>query len=157
METRPTPYGAWLLCLVAFGLYVGLLVNALQAGGSYGEAAFGDAIASLLLVLGLWIVLAVLLLVGGIMGQMPRWAAILAVPLHLFSGVAATIALDMCSRHMKWAVVFLVLTPLLTALYAMWARLPYLHERFPAEETSIAAWGAIFVLSVAPSVWAYYY
>jgi hypothetical protein len=76
METRPTPYGAWLLCLVAFGLYVG---------------------------------------------------------------------------------VFLVLTPLLTALYAMWARLPYLHERFPTKETSIAAWGAIFVLSVAPSVLAYYY
>ena len=88
---------------------------------------------------------------------MPRWAAILAIPLHLFSGVATTIALDMCSRHMKWAVVFLVLTPLLTALYAMWARLPHLHQRFPARSTSVAAWGAIFALSDARSILAYYY
>ena len=87
--------------MVALGLYLGLLTNALQAGGSYGEAAFGDAIASLFLVFGLWIVLAILLFVGSIMGQMPRWATILAIPLHVFSGVAATIALDMCSRHME--------------------------------------------------------
>ena len=145
------------LCLAAFGLYLGLLANALNAGGAYGEASMSDAIASLLLVLALWIVLATLLLVGGIMGQMPRWAAILAIPLHLFSGVAATIALDMCSRHMKWAVVFLIFTPLLTALYAMWARLPHLHQRFPAQTTSVAILGAIFALSLAPSVLAAYY
>ena len=73
--------------------------------------------------------------------------------LALFSGVAAAIALDMCWRHMKWAVVFLLLIPFLIALYAMWARLPHLHDRFPAKETSVAAWGTIF----APSVLAYYY
>jgi hypothetical protein len=37
---------------------------------------------------------------------------------------------------------------LLIALYAMWARFPQLHARFPATMTSLTVWGAILVLSV---------
>jgi len=146
---RSTPIGALLLCVLACGLYVAVLVSAFTPVGS-GEAAIGAAIEGLFITAALWIVLAILLLVGGVMGPMPRWAAILAIFLLPLSAVAAVTALDMCSRHIRWAIVFPVLLPPLIALCAMWARLPSLHRMLPAEATSAAAWGAILVLSIAP-------
>ena len=84
----PRPYGALVLCLVALGLYLGLLVNALQAGRTAKRR----------------------------LGMRSRVCF-----LHLFSGVAACSALDMCSRNMKGAVIFLVVTPLVTALHNLGA------------------------------------
>jgi len=42
----------------------------------------------------LWVALALLLVVGGVMGEMPRWAAVLAVIVHPLSGVGAFVAID---------------------------------------------------------------
>lgn len=89
------------------------------------------------------------------MGRMPRWAAVAAVFLLPLSGVAAFVAVDMCSRHIGWAIVFPALLPALIALYAIWARFPQLHERLPEATTSAAAWSA--VLALAPLVLAAYY
>jgi hypothetical protein len=120
---RSTPIGAFLLFAVACGLYIAMLMNAAtQLGG--GEAAFSDAIASLYLTVALWIVLALLLVNAGLMGAMPRWSAIVAVILVPLSGVAAFVAIDMCSRHMRWAIAFPVTLPPLIAAYTMWTRLP---------------------------------
>jgi hypothetical protein len=93
-----------------------------------------------------------MLIVGGVGGSMPRWAAWLAGILVPASGVANFIAVDMCSRYMPWAIVILLLLAPLLAFYASWARLPWLHAKLPAERTSVAAWGAVFVLSVASFV-----
>jgi hypothetical protein len=104
----------------------------------------------------LWGALALLLVAGGIMGEMPRWAAILACFALPLSGVGAFIAIDMMSRHAHWALLFPALLPLLIALYAMWARFPRLHARFPARITSAVLWGAILVLSILPMPIAYW-
>ena len=136
---RSVPLGASLLFAIACGLYIAMLASVTspaEAGG--GEAAIGAAFQELFVTVGLWIVLAVLLLVGGIMGEMPRWSAIVAVVLHPLSGVAAFIALDMCSRNIGWAIVFPVLLPALIALYAVWARLPQLRRVLSAKTTSTA-------------------
>jgi hypothetical protein len=153
---RSKPIGSLLLLLLGCFFYVVMLVNAARPAGG-GETAIGQAIEELFVTAGLWIVLAILLLVGGLMGQMPRWAAIVAIFLHPLSGVAAFVAIDMWSRKIGWAVAFPVLLPALLALYAIWARLPQLHRMFPAEPTSAALLGMILVLSIAPLILASIY
>ena len=158
-DVRPLqsrPIGSLLLLLLASGFYAVMLINASSTAGS-GEAAIGAAIGEMFVIAGLWIVLAILLLVGGLMGRMPGWAAIVAIFLHPLSGVAAVVAFDMWSRKIGWAIVFPVLLPPLLALYAMWARLPKLHTMFPAAPTSAGVLGMILVLSIAPLVLAYFY
>ena len=153
---RSVPIGSLLLFLLACGFYVTLLATA-TSHSSGGEAAFGEGIQAFFLTIALWVVLAMLLIAGGVMGEMPRWAAIAAGFLHPLSGVAAFVALDMCSRGIVLAVVFPLLLPALIALYAMWARLPRLHAALPPGPTSKAAWGLVLVLSIAPLILAAYF
>lgn len=136
-----------LLAAVAAFLFAVMLGNGLRETTGGGEARMGDAFEALFVTAGLWIVLAVMLVIGGAAGGMPRWAALLAVILVPASAVAAFAGLDMASRHMHWAVVFPgVLAPLI-AFYAFWAGWPRLHAALPAERTSVAVWAAIFLLS----------
>src|SRR6185503_14789473 len=115
---RSFPFGTMLLLAVAGVLYVAMLSTiSFSAGG--GDAAFGKALASLFATTGLWIALAVLLIAAGIMGEMPRWAAVIAVLLLPLAGVATVTSIDMCSRHIKWALVFPVVLPLLVATSAL--------------------------------------
>jgi hypothetical protein len=140
------PFGTLLILLLACGLYAVMLANiSFHAGG--GDAVVGEAIAELMLVLGLWMVLAILLITAAAAGQMPRWAALVLVVLHPLSGVATFAAIDMCSRMMPLAAGFAVLLPALTALYALWARLVGLHTKYPPQATSAGALGGIFVVS----------
>jgi hypothetical protein len=146
-KLRSAPLGTLLLLAIAAGLYVAMLANTVPPGGG-GEAIMGQAFAALFLTLWLWIVLGLLLLVGGMMGQMPRWVAISAIFLHPLSGVAAFVAIDALSRHVDGAIVSPVLLPPLIAGYSVWARLPQLHSAFPARAVSVAAWSAILFLSI---------
>jgi hypothetical protein len=153
---RSRPIGAFLLFAAACGLYIAMLMDAATPLGG-GEAAFSDAIASLFLTVALWIVLALLLVNAGLMGTMPRWSAIVAVMLVPLSGVAAFVAIDMCSRHMQWAIAFPATLPPLIAAYAMWARLPRLRALLPSSAISLFAWTMVFFLSIAPLILASYY
>src|SRR3954453_17170652 len=118
-----------------------------SAGG--GDASFGRAIGSLFFTVGLWIALAVLLIAAGLMGEMPRWVAFVAVVLLPLAGIATFTAIDMCSRHMKWAVVFPIVLPLLVAVYAVWVRFPAFRAAIPGESMSAAIWALVLVLSGA--------
>ncbi len=110
VQFRSWPFGLIALSLIAAALYVPLLANASYKPEGGGEALMAQAFEMLFLAAGLWIVLAIMLFNGGLMGSMPRWAAWLAVVLVPMAGVADTVAVDMCSRHMEWAIV-LVATP----------------------------------------------
>lgn len=151
MEASPPrsfPFGTILLLAIAGVLYVAMLGTiSFSAGG--GDAAFGKALASLFATVGLWIALAVLLIAAGVSGAMPRWVVFAAVFLVPLSGVAAFVAIDMCSRHIKWAIVFPVVLPLLIAAYALWARLPGLRAKISAEPMSATTWALVLVLSGA--------
>jgi hypothetical protein len=141
----------FVLTALACLLYVFMIANALNTPtGGGGEDRIGDAFEALFVTGGLWIVLAAMVAVGAIMGSMPRWAAILAVFLIPLSGVAAFIAIDMCSRNMRWAVAFPALLPLIITFYAYWARSKRLHDALPPRRASLFAWGAVLVLSIAP-------
>jgi len=80
---------------------------------------------------------------------MPRWARFVAVFLVPLSGVATFAAIDMCSRHIKWAIVFPLVLPLLIAVYASWIRMPALRAVVSAEHMSTIAWALVLVLSGA--------
>ena len=149
---RSWPIGLLLLLAVAAVLYVLMLANAVHQPSGGGEASIATAIEALFLTASLWVVLAVMVIVGGVMGTMPRWAAWLAGLLVPVSAIANFTAVDMCSRHMPWAILFSILMPPLLAFYAFWARLPRLQAALPAERTSVAVWASIFILSVATFV-----
>jgi hypothetical protein len=131
-------------------LYVLMIVNALSTTAGGGEAALANAFEALFVIAGLWILLAMMVLVAGIMGAMPGWAAIAWIVLIPFSAVAAFTAIDMCSRHMPAAVVFPALLALAIALYAYWARTQQLHDALPPRQTSLLTLGGVLVLSLLP-------
>src|SRR4051812_48620652 len=114
-----------------------------------GDASFGQALASLFFTVGVWVALIVLLVNGALMGEMPGWAKFLAVFLVPLSGAATIAAIDMCSRHIKWAFVFPLVLPLLIAGYALWARMPKLRAAISIETMSAGAWALVLVLSIA--------
>jgi hypothetical protein len=139
-----------LLVLLAVALVpcVLMLIRAATPMSS-GDAVVGEAIAALFLTVALWVLVAIMLVVGGVTGAMPRGAAVVAVLLVPASGVATVVALDMCSRHMQWAIVFAIVLPALVVFYAFWAGMPQLHGRFTPQRTSTLVWATIFLLCVA--------
>jgi len=151
-----TPIGTFLLLALTAICYVWLMIILTGPSPGGAEGSLGQAIESLFVTLFLWGALALLLFASGIMGAMPRWAAILACFALPLSGVGAFTAIDMQSRHADWALLFPALLPLLIAFYAMWARFPRLHARLPDPMTSALVWGAILVLSILPMPIAYW-
>ena len=149
---RSWPIGLLMLLAIAAVLYGLMLANAMYQPSGSGEASLEAAIEGLFVTAGLWIVLTIMVVVGAVQGTMPGWAGGLAGILVPASGVANFTAVDMCSRHMPWAIVIPILLAPLIAFYAFWARWPKLHAALPAESTSVAVWASIFVLSVATFV-----
>lgn len=143
---RAAPLGMIGLLALAATLYVALLaVSAAPLEG--GEAGYSQAWGALLLTLWLWVVLALALVVGAVMGRMPPAAGIAALLLHPISGVAAFVAIDAASRHIEGALGVVALLPPLIAFYALWARLPSLRASAPAGIVGAAVWGAVALLS----------
>jgi hypothetical protein len=149
---RSWPIGLLVLLAIAAVLYGLMLANAMYQPSGGGEASLEAALEGLFVTAGLWIVLAIMVVVGAVQGTMPGWAGGLAGILVPASGVANFTAVDMCSRHMPWAIVIPILLAPLIAFYAFWAGWPKLHAALPAESTSVAVWASIFVLSVATFV-----
>ena len=145
--TQSTPVGTYLVLAVVICFFIATLLN-LQPPAGGGEARIANAYLVLYLSLGLWLSLALLLVTCAVMGEMPRWAALSFILLHLIAGAGMVAAIDMAERK-GWALIFVVLLPVLEALYALWARLPSLRAKYPAQQTSLAMLGAILFLSVA--------
>jgi hypothetical protein len=144
------PYSLFVLIALACPLYVIMIANAINTRAGGGEAAMANAFEALFVTGGLWILLAIMLIVAGVMGAMPRWAAIVAIVLIPLSGVAAFIAIDMCSRNMPAAAVFPALLAPIIAGYAYWTRSTRLHQKLPPQQASLLAWGSVLVLSLLP-------
>ncbi|WIM12243.1 hypothetical protein [Enhydrobacter sp.] len=151
LEHRPKPpVGTYVLLGVAGLFYLLMLVNLVDIGdvdpaGRGLNQAFA-ALAGLLL----WIVLAILLVVGGVRGHMPLLAAMAAAILLPASAVAAIVAAELYERMGGWPILVPALLPLVFASYALWARLPQLRKHFPALSTSAFAGVAVLVMTAGP-------
>jgi len=133
--------------VLASALYVAMLTTvSFSAGG--GEAAMGQAIASFMFTVALWFVLALLVAAAAIMGEMPRRIVVISALLVPLAGVTTFVAIDACSRHMKWAVIGPVLLPLLVASLAMVARFAKLRAAWPGDGLSFAVCSSVAVLSL---------
>ena len=153
---RAAPVGMLLLSLVAAVLLALLLANAVYKPAGGGESLISQAIEALFIFAGLWFVLLVMLLIAVLSEAMPRWVPWLALVLVPMAAVANAVAVDMCGRHMEWAVVIVAALPLLIIFYSLWARTPRLRAALPAERTSTVVWGAVFFLSAVTFVLAAY-
>jgi hypothetical protein len=152
--------GALLLLGFACLLYLALMhdivpspARELIRGGEPASNAIQEAFDELIrgvLILLFWIVLAILLFLGGKGQKMPPQARVAAAILLPLSGVAAIYATDLYARYAGWAIVVPASLPPLIALYAMWARLPVLHAALPARVINVAIGGAILILTIAP-------
>ena len=94
LRTRPVTL---IVLLVIACVPYSLMLASATTPMSGGDAVVGKAIAALFFILAPGVVLAIMLLVGGVTGAMPRWAAIVAVFLVPTSGVAATV-ISTCAR-----------------------------------------------------------
>jgi hypothetical protein len=139
--------GTIVLMVLASLLYVAMLSTvSFSAGG--GDASMGEAIASFMFTVALWIVLALLVAVAAIMGEMPRRIVVISALLVPLAGFTTFVAIDACSRHIKWAVIGPVLLPLLMASLATVSRFAKLRAAFPGDGFSFAVGSAIAVVSL---------
>ena len=148
IEHRPKPpVGTYVLLGVAGVFYALMLANLVDIG-SVDPAARGlDRAFAALSGLLLWILLAILLVIGGVRGHMPLLAAMAAAILLPASAVAAVAAALLYERIGGWPILVPALLPLVFAFYALWARMPQLQKLFPPPSTSSFAGLAILVLT----------
>lgn len=133
--------------VLAVVLYVTMLSTVSFSSGG-GDAAMGNALASFFCTVALWIVLALLVGTAAVMGDVARRIMIISAMLVPLAGVATFVAIDMCSRHIKWAMIGPVLLPLLMASYVAVARFAKLRARFPGDRFNAAVFSSVAVLSL---------
>ena len=148
-------FGALLLIGIAL-LWIGLIPsvfhpNSSDAAGNGMAEAF-EAIFAILI----WIMLAILLTIAGVKGEMPAWARALAVLLVPASGVAAVVAgaiipgLQRLHVDARWLVIVPALVPPLLIFYALWAYYPSIRAAVPAGVAGGVVWVLVAILSVVP-------
>jgi hypothetical protein len=152
MPRSMTVFGALLLLLTII-LYVGTVANLTTihdsdpAGNSLSQAY------AVFMVIALWILLAALLVVAGLKGEMPRWAPLAAVLLLPASGAAALAAVRLLSDafyRAQWPIVIPAVSPLVIIAFALWAYLPAFRGAVPATAASAISGTIILLLSIAP-------
>jgi len=147
---KPPPIGLLALLILGIALYAATIGSIADLGSSDAAGrALGEAF-GVIFGFGLWIVLAAMVVIGGVNGKMPVWAGIAAAILVPASGVAAVIATEFIKYRTGWQLLVPALIPPLIAAYAFWARLPQLHRVLPPILTGIAVWGGVLALTLAP-------
>ena len=138
--------GTIFLMVLASALYVAMLTTVSYSAG--GGDAMGQALMSFFFTLALWIVLALLVGTAAIMGEMPRRIVVISALLVPLAGVTTFVAIDACSRHIKWAVIGPVSLPLLVMSFATVARFAKLRAAFPGNRFNMAVCSSIAALSL---------
>jgi hypothetical protein len=127
VRRRAPPIGAILALAVAALFYLGMMLTLSNVQNADTDAV-GRAMAEAFAIffgIGLWMALAVLLLIGGVKGEMPVWSAVAAALVLPISGFAAIVAVGLLARgdSARYILVPGLIAPLIAG-YAIWARLP---------------------------------
>lgn len=101
----------------------------------------------------LWVLLAVLMLVAALGGDMPGWIALAAVVLIPASGYAALVVLNSLSNargpSFHWPIAEPAAVPPLIVALSLWAVMPPLRRAVPAWLAGVVVWGTVAVLGAA--------
>ena len=150
---RLPPIGALIVLALAMVCYIGMMGNIsdLQDGNTDAMGRGLAASFALILLIAEWVLLAILMLIGGINGAIPVWSAMSGLILVPVSGVMAGIALFLVDRGGSplYQLVPGLLAPVLAG-YALWARFPAVQRLMPPLATSLLAWLAVAILAAAP-------
>jgi lipoprotein NlpI len=147
------PIGTIVVLAVAAVFYLGMMVCLVNIQ-SHGDDAVGRTMAEgfgIMFAMMLWVVLGILLLLGGTQGAMPAWSAGTATILLPISAFTVVIVVGLLDRgaSANYMLVPAAIPPLFAG-YAMWARLPSWRRALPALPTSIAVWAAVALLTAVP-------
>ena len=127
----------------------GVTMRSSDAAGNALSQAFGVFMA-----LALFVLMAILLVLAAIRGEMPVWMRIAAVVVLPASGAATVAAIELLSQNTEWPVrwplAIPVLAPALLVAIALWAYVPSLRAMAPAPVVGTVAFGALALLSLAP-------
>jgi hypothetical protein len=142
------PWGFTILMVLAALLYLLMTANILGARSSDAAGnGMAQAFCAILSVL-VWILLSIALLIARSHGAVPGWAMACLVVLVPLAALSVTVAIMFWGEKGGWLVVLPVGAPLLTALFAFWARLPSLHGLLPVDLAN-AAIVAVLALATA--------
>jgi hypothetical protein len=121
-----------------------------------GSDAAGNAMAqafTAIAIIVLWMLLAVIVSIGWLKGEMPAPAAVAALILIPASGYAALTALDLLSRpnippHL-WPIIVPAFIPPLIICFSFWALVPSFRGVIPAGVAAGFVWGTVLILGVS--------
>ncbi len=142
--------GLSLLALLFYALQIATLAD--LAGSDPAGNAYAQAYGAIEIIF-LWALLAVLVLIAYLKGEIAKPALAAAVILVPASCVVAFEALELLSRpHVSpflWPLVIPALIPPLVVAYCFWALLPDMRAKIPARIAGGIVWGAVLVLCFA--------
>ena len=142
--------GLSLLALLLYAITLATLAD-LASSDAAGNA-YAQAYGAIEIIL-LWALLAVLMLIAVLKGEIPLPAVFAALVLVPASGVVAMEVLELLSRPylppFRWPLVLPALMPPLIVAYGFWALLPGMRAKFPARVAGGVIWGAVFILCFA--------
>jgi len=147
------PFGTIGLLVLAGSLYLAAMMSlgdALHTDAAGRGMALGFAAIS---GTAMMVVLAILLVVAAVKGEMSVTGKIGALFLVPVATVAMWVAGDIYGDRTRWALAVPAVLPLLFAAYAVHARLPSWRAHLGAEAADIVLGGAIVLLTAAPLVW----
>ncbi|MDP2330878.1 MAG: hypothetical protein Q8M19_09310 [Reyranella sp.] len=144
------PYGAiglFVVALLLYAAYAALLLDSRSGDAAGRGMAMGlAAIVGLML----WIAIAGLFALAWFNGRLPAWAAVAAIAVVPLSGVAVAVAAGLSDDRGRWLMAAPFLLPPVLALYALWGRLPGLHDVLPVAPTSAVLGGMAVLLTAVP-------
>jgi hypothetical protein len=142
--------GLSLLALLFYALQIATLAD--LAGSDPAGNAYAQAYGAIEIIF-LWALLAVLVFIAFLKGEIAKPALAAAVILVPASCVVAFEALELLSRpHVSpflWPLVIPALIPPLVVAYCFWALLPDMRARIPARIAGGIVWGAVLILCFA--------
>ena len=126
-----------------------ITIRSSDAAGNALSQAFGVFMA-----IALFVLLAIVLVLGAVRGSMPLWMCLAMVVLVPASGAATIAAIEVLSQGTEWPVrwplAIPILAPLTLIVVALWSYLPAMRANASAATVGGAAILTLAVLSIAP-------
>jgi hypothetical protein len=146
------PWGFTAVLVVSALLYL-LSVSALSGSRASDAAGNGMAVAfGAVLTILMWIGIAVLLLMARSHGGIPGWSKAFLVVLVPLAAIAGAVTIGIYSERGGWLFWVPIAAPLLTLIYAAWARYPGLQSMMAVEGPNAVVIAVLAFATVAPFV-----
>lgn len=146
------PWGFTVILVVA-GLFY--LFSVIMMSGSRASDAAGNGMAvafGIVSTVLMWIAIAVLLLMARHYGGIPGWSKAFIVVLVPLAAIAGAVSIGIYSERAGWLFAVPVVVPLMTMIYAAWARYPGLQSMMAPEGPNAVVIAVLAFGTAAPFI-----